>query len=168
MEMRPKRPMGRDSVEPRSLPKRRNPSAGVHIYVDRTTIAFLTVCTSNRQRGLDHPRIHAALIQSWHEANTWLVGAYTIMPDHVHLFCSPQTLETSIEKWIAFWKRRFRRRIPNAPRFQSRGFHHRLRKGENYAEKWEYVRQNPVRAGLVRSPEDWPYHGILNVLHWDC
>ncbi len=41
-----------------------------------------------------------------------------------------------------------------------------LRRGENYHAKWEYVRRNPVRAGLCRRPEDWPYQGELNVLEW--
>jgi putative transposase len=88
------------------------------------------------------------------------------MPDHLHLFCSPQTRKVSIEHWITFWKREFRRRCAPAPKFQSRGFHHRLRKGENYSVKWEYVRNNPVRAGLVRTPDEWPYTGILNNLPW--
>jgi hypothetical protein len=28
-----------------------------------------------------------------------------------------------------------------------------LRDDESYAQKWEYVRANPVRAGLVEQPE---------------
>jgi REP element-mobilizing transposase RayT len=41
-----------------------------------------------------------------------------------------------------------------------------LRRAESYSEKWEYVRQNPVRAGLVANPDDWPYQGVLNTLRW--
>jgi len=41
-------------------------------------------------------------------------------------------------------------------------FHHRLRGGESYAQKWQYVRENPVRAGLVTRPEDWPYFGRVH------
>jgi hypothetical protein len=40
------------------------------------------------------------------------------------------------------------------------------KRSENYHEKWEYVRQNPVRKGFVPSPDDWPYQGILNELRW--
>jgi hypothetical protein len=32
-----------------------------------------------------------------------------------------------------------------------------LRSDESLSDKWEYLRQNPVRAGLVANPEDWPY-----------
>ena len=89
------------------------------------------------------------------------------MPDHIHLFCAPKNEEIAIEQWIAFWKRQFRRKVgPAAPRFQSRGFHHRLRRDENYHQKWEYVRANPVRAGLVKNAEEWKYRGVLNHLPW--
>jgi putative transposase len=89
------------------------------------------------------------------------------MPDHIHLFCAPKAEEIIIEQWIAFWKRQFRRTAgAAAPRFQSPGFHHRLRGDEDYHAKWEYVRANPVRADLVKRPEEWPYQGILNHLPW--
>ena len=45
-------------------------------------------------------------------------------------------------------------------------FDHLLRSGESYAEKWNYVRMNPVRAGLVARPEDWPYSGEIEKLSW--
>jgi hypothetical protein len=38
---------------------------------------------------------------------------------------------------------------------------HLLRSGESYTQKWYYVRDNPVRAGLVTSAEDWPYAGEI-------
>jgi hypothetical protein len=37
-----------------------------------------------------------------------------------------------------------------------------LRSDESLSEKWEYVRQNPVRAGLVEHSEDWPYQFQFN------
>jgi hypothetical protein len=40
-------------------------------------------------------------------------------------------------------------------------FDHVLRNGESYAQKWNYVRDNPVRAGLVARNEDWPYQGEI-------
>src|SRR6266566_2545894 len=35
-----------------------------------------------------------------------------------------------------------------------------LRRAESYEEKWQYVKNNPVRV------EDWPYQGEVNVLEW--
>ena len=182
--------MGRDSVEPTNKTRRtrrdrtiiaemsqiadvwhhsgrRNPATGVLISRDRPTIVFLTVCTLHREATLAQQIYHDAVVQAWTQANAWFVGAYVIMPDHVHLFCAPRNEEIAIERWIVFWKRQFRRKVgPAAPRFQSRGFHHRLRRDENYHQKWECVRANPVRARLVRNAEEWPYQGVLNHLPW--
>jgi len=36
-------------------------------------------------------------------------------------------------------------------------FEHRLRSDESAQEKSDYILVNPVRAGLVPKPEDWPY-----------
>jgi len=40
-------------------------------------------------------------------------------------------------------------------------FDHILRSAESYAEKWAYVVANPVRAGLVREGETWPWQGEI-------
>ena len=142
---------------------RRHPDDGVLILRGLPTIVFLTVCTAQKQKGLANGQVQKALSESWNTADTWLVGLYMIMPDHIHLFCWPQSEDYEIEQWITFWKREFRRVIGNkAPRFQPRGFHHRLRNDESYDEKWNYVRDNPVRAGLVDDADDWPYQGFLH------
>ena len=36
-------------------------------------------------------------------------------------------------------------------------FDHRLRHEGSEAEKFEYIRQNPVRAGLATVAREWPY-----------
>lgn len=41
-----------------------------------------------------------------------------------------------------------------------------LRHHENYVSKWNYVRNNPVRAGLVGHADAWPFQGELNLLRW--
>jgi len=43
-------------------------------------------------------------------------------------------------------------------------FDHLLRRDESYAQKWNYVWHNPVRAKLVARPEDWPYQGEIHRL----
>src|SRR5205814_7592098 len=68
----------------------------------------------------------------------------------------------------AGWHSRRRRSLKPGSRLQthycekSRGsgsgiFDHRLRHDESEAEKFEYIRQNPVRAGLIREEDEWPY-----------
>ena len=50
--------------------------------------------------------------------------------------------------------------------WQEEFFDHLLRRAESYAEKWEYVRWNPVRAGLVANADDWPYQGEIHRIQW--
>src|SRR5437588_8762003 len=96
--------------------RRRHPAEGVFIFRGQPTIVFLTVCARDRVQSLANANVHDAIVASWDEAGTWLVGYYLIMPDHIHLFCSPVNEECEIEHWISFWKRQFRRRCgENAP-----------------------------------------------------
>jgi len=32
---------------------------------------------------------------------------------------------------------------------------------ESYSEKWNYVRENPVRAGLVNTADEWKFMGEI-------
>jgi putative transposase len=163
------------------FPQRHNPAAGVHVQLGQSNIVLLTIATENREPWLANESIHQFLRQTWSEAQAWLVGGYLLMPDHLHLFCAPRDLSVSIETWIAYWKREFslkHNRLAEtlaSPtqhfsqskwKFQSRGWHHRLRDGENYSEKWIYVQENPLRKGLVQRMEDWPYKGKVFDLIW--
>ena len=56
--------------------------------------------------------------------------------------------------------------IRNPPLFQRDCWDRQLRTGESCAQKWEYVRNNPVRKGLVANADDWPYQGRMNILEW--
>jgi REP element-mobilizing transposase RayT len=52
-------------------------------------------------------------------------------------------------------------RIKRAWRWQD-GFHdHKFRTPESETREWEYVCLNPVRAGLVKRPEEWPFGGEI-------
>ena len=50
----------------------------------------------------------------------------------------------------------------DTPHWQEGFFDHVLRSGESYAEKMDYIRQNPVRTGLAADPDLWPYQGEIH------
>jgi len=50
------------------------------------------------------------------------------------------------------------------PHWQEGFFDHLIRHDESHSEKWEYVRQNPVRAGLVKQPQDWRWQGEIEIM----
>jgi putative transposase len=141
--------------------------------VDRANasrIVFLTVCTEKRHPLLCHDDVHALLIKCWQEADAWQVGRYILMPDHIHLFCSPVGLEyPPLTAWVSYWKSLSARAWPgqDVGKVWQRDFWDtQLRKGESYTEKWHYVVNNPVRAELVDCASKWFYQGELSELFW--
>ena len=79
-----------------------------------------------------------------------------------------------LSDFVGFWKSYTSRRINTLGRprstpaattlWQREFFDHVLRSSESYSEKWNYVRDNPVRAGLVALADDWPYAGDIEML----
>ena len=131
----------------------------------RPTVVFVTVCTKNRRSILASAKVHDALIETWSHATAWLVGRYVVMPDHMHLFAIPGPQPLPLGNWVAFWKSRLARKVGTGI-WQEGYWDRTLRDGESYAEKWEYVRDNPVRKGLVGDAMDWPLAGSMNDLNW--
>ena len=91
------------------------------------------------------------------------------MPDHIHFFASPSTEAKSRADWLKLWKSVSARRLTkefnvSPPFWQPDTFDHIMRSAESYAEKWDYVRSNPVRAGLAARSEDWPWQGEIHSL----
>ena len=92
--------------------------------------------------------------------------ALVVMPDHVHLIFTPMTdplgkpyglseILGGIKGASAHTINKHLKR--RGPVWQDESFDHILRREEKLEEKVEYVRQNPVRKGLVKAPEEYPY-----------
>jgi len=130
-------------------------------------VFFLTVCTRDRQRTLHNEVVHQAsrtfsLIARDHGVS---VGRYVLMLDHLHLFAGFGWDAPQLSSWIKSLKnglsKSLRERKVPAPHWQKSFFDHLIRSNESYALKWEYVKENPVRAGLIRRWQDWPYQGEI-------
>ena len=150
-----------------SLPSRKRLDHSVFFPPSGPVIVFVTVCTKAKARWLATSECHALFKEMWLDADSWIVGRYVVMPNHVHLFAAPGERVLPLENWVSYWKSLFTKRH-GAPghRWQSRCWDRRLRSDESYAEKWAYVRGNPVRHGLVVTEDDWPFQGELNELQW--
>jgi putative transposase len=158
---------GNGSAGASPYPDRRKPAQGVHIDLGQPTIVFVTACTKDRARWLACEEAHRLLAEVWHRADAWLVGNYVLMPDHLHLFAAPRDLHFTIERWMTFWKSQFSKAHRHADWvWQTSAFHHRLRRDESYAQKWLYVQENPVRAGLAKEIGQWPFQGTIHELRW--
>ena len=146
--------------------ERKHPVHGIVATSSAPVLVFLTVCTRKRQPWLATPEVHQMLRAAWAGEQPWAVGRYVVLPDHIHMFVAP-VLGRPLEPWVTFWKRSVTRAHGNpAWRWQTDHWDRRLRREESNAQKWQYVALNPVRHGLVKRPEDWPYQGELNTLAW--
>jgi REP element-mobilizing transposase RayT len=86
--------------------------------------------------------------------------AYCLMPNHLHLLLEPGAIPMSrlmqgVQGAFAQYLNRRYRRVGH--RFQGR-FRAILCEKDSYLlELARYLHLNPVRAGLTRAPEDWPW-----------
>lgn len=90
--------------------------------------------------------------------------AMVVMPDHVHLLLRPLRDENSwpfpLVDILQCFKGATAHRInkmlgTSGPVWEEESFDHVLRSDESLKQKCEYIQQNPVRAKLVRRPEEY-------------
>ena len=132
----------------------------LELVYTRSPIYFVTTCTSNRRHILATAAIHESFVRFGEEGpkhGAW-IGAYVLMPDHLHLFVAIDDEKISLANWMKSLKNAISKRlrangIPT-PHWQKTFFDHLLRSEDSYSEKWNYVRENPVRAGFVKQWED--------------
>ena len=119
---------------------------------------LLTICSQPRGRNqLCREEIASQIrtsLEFHHERGTWCLHVCVLMPDHLHLLLSA-TAETRLTHTVTYWKRYVARQCGVA--WQRDFFEHRLRHDEHFDAKVDYLRMNPVRGGLVDTPERWPY-----------
>ena len=88
----------------------------------------------------------------------WLHVA-VVMPDHVHLLVTPdQPLGFVMGRVKGASSREVNLLLGRyGSLWQQENFDHELRQAESLLQKAEYIRQNPVRKGLVERAEDYPW-----------
>jgi putative transposase len=141
------------------------------VWVDQP-IYFITTCTARRRPTLASVEAAAVLVEEWRSARErhgWATGRYVIMPNHVHFFGAAELDAKPLLKFMQLWKQWTSKRLARelkfaVPVWQMQFFDHVLRSSESYDQKWEYVRENPVRAGLVANTDDWPFQGQIEDL----
>ena|SRR5437764_6145478 len=120
---------------------------------------FITICCKQRGRNqLALPTIANELFETIkyrNEQSVWYAHIALLMPDHAHLLLSFPEVEERIQTTVSKWKEWTTKTLQIE--WQRDFFEHRLRQEESFREKADYILANPVRAGFVKEPEDWPY-----------
>jgi len=112
---------------------------------------------------LNEPRIAAvvadALKQGEKERKLYELGAWVVMPNHVHVVMTPIRPLPVIMRWIKGSTARSANLLlgrTGKPFWQYETYDHIVRNSEELNRIVRYIERNPVRAGFVRSIEDWP------------
>ena len=127
-------------------------------WINSGALFFITICCEERgDAGLCEPdRAFSILdsVRSYHEQERWFARLFLLMPDHIHaLVAFPP--DSRMSETLRNWKRFVARE--SGVKWQRGYFDHRIRDSDNLQMKAAYIRENPVRKGLVMSSEQWPY-----------
>jgi putative transposase len=143
-------------------------------------LCFLTFCTSRRVevfRDRDFVDVMLREILRTAGAFDMSVTAYCFMPDHLHLLVEGCSGATDLTAFVHQAKQRtafVASRSHNIRLWQPSYYDRLLRDEDATISVARYVIENPVRAGLVASPQDYPFLGsqrytldeILDAIRW--
>jgi putative transposase len=156
---------------------------------------FITCSCYRRQPLLgsaNHRDLFLKVLEQVRQRYQWVVIGYVVMPEHVHLLVSEpherplstamQALKLGFARRVLAEQTRLRRgeqmREPGAQHiWESRYYDFNVCNGQKRVEKLRYLHRNPVKRGLVESPELWRWSsfrayayqevGPVRVNEWD-
>ena len=126
---------------------------------------FLTFSTFERQKTFTEPATVACVLTQFRRTShtsAFAILAYCVMPDHVHLLVEGTTSSANLVKFVKRLKQSsaqvYSQRAKQ--RLWQEGYYDRVLRPKDDAKAIaRYIVANPVRAGLVRSPAEYPHIG---------
>jgi putative transposase len=127
---------------------------------------FLTFCLDRRRTIFMESLVVELVLRQIRRAavdEAFAVAAYCFMPDHLHLLVEGLTDASDCRRFIKCAKQLsgyyYSRASGGAKLWQRYGYERALRSDEATLIVAKYILENPVRAGLVRRPEDYRFLG---------
>jgi putative transposase len=168
--------------------QRKNIRLPRHQYAGRR-IYFVTICCEGRRRIFSDGAMASAAVEVLKcvsAATVFLMHAYCVMPEHVHLLVEGREEESDLTVLVGklkqkigyLWRRNKKRGgLESAPTCDrtsdptqsaqalwQRGYYdHVLRRTEDSDGVAWYIWMNPVRQGLVNEPGQYAYSGSCTV-----
>jgi putative transposase len=138
--------------------------------MDSDRVFFITTVTAQRRPIFRRETTANLLIETlmhYRNLKKYLLHEFVVMPDHIHLLLTPAP-EISLERAMQFVKGGFSFRLhARGSVWQPSFTNHRVQDLEGYERHREYIRLNPVRAGLAKEPESYPYSSASGRLRLD-
>jgi REP element-mobilizing transposase RayT len=130
------------------------------------SIYFITWrCTDYQVLFPEERTITLEAIKYW-EGRKWTVHAAVVMPDHVHLLGQPLAqpgggfvdLAEIIHSIKSYTGHEInKKRGTTGSIWQDERFDRIVRDEAEFLEKWQYIRDNPVKNELAENPEEYPW-----------
>jgi putative transposase len=149
---------------------------GLHRYYGAHELHFITCSCYHRLPNLRTARSRdrfLSVLEQTRKRYRFVVVGYVVMPEHVHLLLSEPEIGTPSTVMQVLKQRSARALLPKRkmgdPRqsklfgetpvraafWQTRFYDFNVRTEKKRVEKLRYMHQNPVKRGLVSTPEDW-------------
>ena len=124
----------------------------------------MTAVTAGR-RSLFQVKATAELLErtilDYRSQGKFLLHAFVIMPDHFHALITPAP-GVSLEKAVQFIKGGFSFRLKSKLDVWMRSFNEsQIMSKEKFMSCVRYIEENPVRRGLVSTPEAYPFSSAV-------
>jgi putative transposase len=118
---------------------------------------FVTTITSDRRRLFAVERSARSMIDTLQKYRTdglFKLYAFVVMPDHMHLLITTDDLPKAMQHVKGGFSRSLGSKMP----VWQRGFaDHLVRNREEFESRRGCIHQNPVRAGLADTAEEYPF-----------
>jgi putative transposase len=122
---------------------------------------FVTFLTWQRRRLFvvdNYARLFLKTLYGYRRQGKFLLHAFVLMPEHVHLLLTPLndvTLERALQLIKGGYSHAFGLEFGRKEIWQ-RGFtDHRIRDAADFERHLSYIHQNPVKRGLVERAENY-------------
>jgi putative transposase len=121
---------------------------------------FITTSTANRRRLFQveaNAQLLLDVLMEQRAKSRFHLHAFVLMPDHLHAILTPAP-DVSLEKAVQFIKGNFSHGFKSILPVWTPSFNEtQIRDLETFESRQRYILQNPVRAKLVATAEEFPY-----------
>jgi len=126
------------------------------------SVYFVTASTFQKQSLFQSERFTLPFIDTllnYRLQKKYLLHEFVVMPNHFHLLITPTlTLERAIQLIKGGFSYRARKELGFAGEiWQPSYYDRRVREVEDYMNFKCYIRRNPVKLGLAKTPEEYHY-----------
>ncbi len=93
---------------------------------------------------------------------------YVVMANHVHLLITPRITVSRLMQSLKRFTAREGNRIlglTGRPFWQDESYDRLVRNPTEFERIARYIEMNPVRAGVVATPQDFPWSSAMQITH---